>query len=110
MEEYQEKTGRKMIRGTKKLLGVMSALLKWSLSHGLKVTAIHKYIKYESGKPSSWFPIEVTQARCNANNDPTKKKSGDTSKLKGVLFYGKIIKNFVKQEETTFTTNELLVD
>ena len=45
-----------MIRGTKKLLGVTRAteillynpMLKWCLNHGLKETAIHKYLKYES--------------------------------------------------------------
>ena len=46
MKEYQTRTGRKTIRGTKKLLGVTSAkkillyspMLKWYLNHGLKVT------------------------------------------------------------------------
>ena len=71
MKDYQERTGRKTIRGTKKLLGVMRAteillytpMLKWYFSHGLKVTAIHKYLKYESGKPFSWFPKQITSAR-----------------------------------------------
>ena len=63
MKDYQERTGRSMIRGTKKLLGVNGAtdillytqMLKWYFSHGLTVTAIHKYLKYVSRKPFSWF-------------------------------------------------------
>ena len=52
MKEYQERTGRKTIPGTQKPLGVLSVkeimlympLLQWYLSHGLKVTAICKYL------------------------------------------------------------------
>ena len=99
MKDYQERTGRKTIRGTKKLLGVMRAnemllytlLLKWYLNHGLKVTAIHKYLKYESGKPFSWFPEELSSAR-----------------LSSVL--QKDDEDLMRHIKTTFTTNEGLVD
>ena len=48
MSIYKEKTGRKTIKGTKKLLGVMKAqkillytpLIKWSLEHDLRLTAV----------------------------------------------------------------------
>ena len=101
IKEYQEQTGREIIDRTKKLLGIMRAqrimlyspLLKWYLSHGLRVTVIHKYLKYESKKPLSWFPKEVAQTRRDADNDPTKKKSGDTSKLKGLSFYGRMVED-----------------
>ena len=61
MKDYQERTGRSAIRGTKKLLGVTKAteillytlMLKWYLSHGLTVTAIHKYLKYVARRPFS---------------------------------------------------------
>ena len=61
MKDYQERTGRKAIIGIKKLLGVMRSteillytpMLKRYLEHDLKVIAIHKYLKYESGKPFS---------------------------------------------------------
>ena len=60
---YKEKTGRKTIEGTKKLLGVMKAkkillytpLIKWYLEHGLRLTAIHQLVEYDPGKPFSWF-------------------------------------------------------
>ena len=95
MKDYHKRTGRKTIRGTKKLLGVNKAskillytlMLKWYLSHGLKVTAIHKCLKYESGKPFSWFPKEVSKARCNedtiwlSNNLEIPKNSKETHSM-----------------------------
>ena len=71
MKDYQERTGRKTIIGTKKLLGVTRAtgillytpMLKWYLEHVLKVTAIDKYVKYESRKPFSWLPEDVSSTR-----------------------------------------------
>ena len=69
MKDYQKRTGRKTISGTKKLLGVTRAteillyvpILKWFFSHGLEVTAIHKYLKYESGKPFSWKSVALDE-------------------------------------------------
>ena len=69
IKEYQKRTGQKTIPLTQKLLGVMCAekillymsLLKWYLSHGLKVTVVHKYLKYESGK-TQWRQRSVIEA------------------------------------------------
>ena len=52
MKIYQEKTYRKTVKGTKKLLGVMKAkkilfntpLIKWYLQHGLRLTAVHQLV------------------------------------------------------------------
>ena len=118
MKDYQERTGRKTIRGTKKLLGVTSAnrillytpMIKWYLSHELKVTAIHKYPDYESGKPFSWFPEEVSKVRHDEDNNPALKELGDTKKLKRNSVYGKMIKDLMKHQRTIFMTNEDLVD
>ena len=98
MKDYQKRTGRKTISGTKKLLGVIRAtgilfympILKWYISHGLKVTAIHKYLKDESGKPFSWSLEEVSSTRQEGDSNPVLKQLGDTHKLKGNSFYGKI--------------------
>ena len=111
MKEYQERTGQKTIAGTRKLLGIMSTkkhllyvpLLQWYLSHSLKITAIHKYLKYKSGKPFEWFPEEVNEARRDGNDNPALKQLGDTFKLKGNSFYRQMIKDLVKHERTTFT-------
>ena len=90
MKEYQERTGRNTIPGTKKLFGVMRAekillyspLLKWYVSHGLKVTTVNKYVMYKPGKPFKWFPEEVSQTRRNGDSNPALKQLGDTYKLK----------------------------
>ena len=52
MKIYQEKTYRKTVKGTKKLLSVMKAkkillytpLIKWYLQHGLRLTAVHQLV------------------------------------------------------------------
>ena len=52
---YKEKTGRKTIKETKKLLGVMKAkkiilytlIIRWSLEHGLRLTPVHQLVEYE---------------------------------------------------------------
>ena len=101
MHAYKINTGRKKIKNNKKLPGMMKAekillyspLLKWYLNHGLQVTKIHKYISYTLGTPFKWFPEEVSAARRAADNDKNKKQFGDTAKLKGNSFYGKMIEN-----------------
>ena len=118
MKDYQINTGRKKIKNNKKLLGVMkaekillySSLLKWYLNHGLQVTKIHRYISYTSGTPFKWFPEEVSSARRAADNDKNKKQLGDTAKLKGNSFYGKMIENLEKHMTTKFTRDEKLID
>ena len=118
MKDYQINTGRKKIKNNKKLLGVMKAekillyspLLKWYLNHGLQVTKIHRYISYTSSRPFAWFPEEVSSARRAADNDKNKKQLGDTAKLKGNSFYGKMIENLEKHISTKFTTDEKLID
>ena len=57
MKICKEKTGRKPVKGTEMLLGVMKAkkillytpLIKWCLRNGLRLTAVHQSIKYEPG-------------------------------------------------------------
>ena len=118
MKDYQINTGRKKIKNDKKLLGVMKAekillyspLLKWYLNHGLRVTKIHRYISYTSSRPFAWFPEEVSSARRAADNDKNKKQLGDTAKLKGNSFYGKMIENLEKHISTKFTRDEKLID
>ena len=64
MKIYKEKTDRKTVKGTKKLLEVMRAkkillytpLIKYYLQHDLKLTAVHQLVEYEPGKTFSWFP------------------------------------------------------
>ena len=85
-------------------------MLKQYIAHGLKLTAIYKYFRYESGKPFSWFPEEVSSPRQHGDNDPALKELGDIKKRKGNSFYGKMIKDLMKHQRTTFVTTEDLVD
>ena len=118
MHAYKINTGRKKIKNNKKLLGVMKAekillyspLLKWYLNHGLQDTKYHKYISYTSGRPFKWFPEKVSSARRAADQDKNKRQLGDTAKLKGNSFYGKMIENLEKHMNTKFTTDEELID
>ena len=57
-----------------------------------------------------WLLEEVIQLRCDGDNNPALKQLGDTFKLKGNSFYGKMIKAPVKHEKMTFMTNKALVD
>ena len=74
------------------------------------MTNIHSYIEYTSGRPFRWFPEEVSSARCDGDDDPTKKQLGDTFKLKGNSFYGKMIENLLRHVKTSFTCDEKEVD
>ena len=50
---YTEKTARKTVKGTKRLLGVTKTekillytpLIKWYLQHGLRLTAVHQLVE-----------------------------------------------------------------
>ena len=118
MRRYKEETGRKTVKGTKKLCGVMKAgkillytpLIKWYLEHGLKITAIYQLIEYECGKPFEWFPEEVAKARREADKDVSKKILGDTAKLKANSFYGKMIEDKARHNNTVFTTSDTQVE
>ena len=57
-------------------------MIKWYLKHGLRLTAVHKLIEYEPGKPFSWFPEKVASARREADKDPLKKQPGDVAKVR----------------------------
>ena len=80
MKIYKEKNGRKTVKGTKKLLGVMKVkkillytpLIEWYLQHGLRITAFYYLIKYKPGMAFSWSPEEVANARHEADKDPLK--------------------------------------
>ena len=75
---YKKKTGQKTVKEAKKLLGVMKVkkillytpLIEWHLQHRPRLTVVHQLIKYEPGMPFSWFPEEVTNARCEADKYP----------------------------------------
>ena len=63
-------------------------------------------IEYEPGKPFSWFPEEVANARGEGDKDPLKKQLGDVAKLKGNSFYRKMIEDLSRRKSTKFTHEE----
>ena len=69
-----------------------------------------QYLKYESGKPFSWFPEDISKTRHDTDNDPALKQLRDTHKLKENSFYGKMIEDLMRHIKTMFTTNENAVD
>ena len=80
MKIYKEKSGRKTVKGTKRLLGVMrtkrillyTPLIEWYIQHGLRLTAVHQLIEYKPDMPFSWFREEVANSRREADKDPLK--------------------------------------
>ena len=113
MKICKEKTGRKTVKGTEKLLDVMimkakkiflyTPVIEWYLRHGLRLTVVHQLIKYKPGMPFSWFPEEVANARREADKDPLKKQLGEVAKLKGNSFYGKMIVFRPSQKHNIYT-------
>ena len=118
MKIYKEKTGRKTVKDTKKLPGVMKAkkillytpVLEWYLQHGLRLTAVHQLIENEPGMPFAWFPEEVANARREADKDPLKKQPGDVAKRKGNSFCGEMIEDKGRHKRTRFTLEERVAD
>lgn len=108
--EYLEQTVRTRIPGTHKRLGLMKAekillytpVLKRYLDHGLKLTAFHRFLKYQRGRPFGWFTEEIADARRQADTDPGKRITGDTAKLKGNSLYGKMIKTLARHARVQF--------
>ena len=115
---YKEKTERKTVKRTKRLLGVMKAekilfytpLIEWCLQHGLRLTVVHQLIEYEPGMPFSWFVEEVANSRHEADKNPLKKQLGDIAKLKRNSFCGKMIEDKGRHKRTRFTREERVVD
>lgn len=74
------------------------------------VTAYHQLLLYKPGHPFDWFPEEVADARKQADTDKDKNIAGDTLKLKGNSFYGKMIENVAWHCYMIFTTDDRKVD
>ena len=60
-------------------------------------------------RPFEWFPEEVSNARRDGDSNPALKQLGDTFKLKGNSFYGKMIKDLEKHTKTNYTNDEKML-
>ena len=76
----------------------------------MRLTTAHQLVEYEPGKPFSWFPEEVANARRDADKDPLKKQLGDFTKLKGNSFYGKMIEDLGCHKSTKLGSEERVID
>ena len=109
MREYAEKTGhlrnpqRTLIgslKGDKILLA--TALLKWYLQHGLKITKIYRTFEYTPARCFQSFGEAVSDARRAGDANPDLSLLAETSKLIGNSLYGKTITNKEKHKKTVY--------
>ena len=109
MRDYAMETGRlsqpqRTLVGSKsgeKIL-LATALLKWYLEHGMKVTKIYKTFEYVPAKCFEKFGQSVSDARRAGDSDPNLTLLAETSKLVGNSLYGKTITNKEKHKKTMY--------
>jgi hypothetical protein len=96
------------------LVGAMSAekillatpLLKWYISHGLKVTKVYQTIEYTN--PShcfSSFVEEVSSSRRKGDLNPNNSTLAETMKLIGNSGFGSMIMNKMRHKNITYVDN-----
>ena len=88
--------------GDKILLG--TPLLRWYLTHGLKVTKVHLVVEYVPEKSFLSFVNEVTEARRQGDKNTDCKILSDLYKLLGNSSYGKTICNKQNYTHTRYVT------
>ena len=76
MRMYKTSAGRKTVKGTTKLAGIIKAkmiafytpMICWYMQHGLTLKAVHQLVEYKQGKAFSWFSEEIA----NTKHEPEK--------------------------------------
>ena len=117
MKMYKEKSDRKTVKGTKKLLGVMKAkkilffthMTRLYLQHILRLILVLQLVEYKQCKPFSRFPEKVTNARWKMDNYPLKKQLSDDAKLKKNSLYGILIEDLRRQNSTKITRDQWVI-
>ena len=80
-------------------------LLKWYLTHGLKVTNITLIIEYEPSACFRKFGEKVSEARREGDQDPDKTIIAEIMKLLGNSSYGKTLTNISNHTDVTFVND-----
>ena len=114
---YKDKSDRKTIKGTKKLLGVMKAkkiplfthMTRLYLQHILRLISVLQLVECKQCKPFSWFPEKVANARRKMDNYPLKIQLSDDAKLKKNSLYGILIEDLCRQNSTKITRDQWVV-
>ena len=82
-----------------------SRLAKWYLEHGLVISKIYRAVEYEPVKCFEKFASEVSHARRQGDEDPSKAILAQTFKLLGNSGYGKTIENPFKYERVVYVND-----
>ena len=106
MQEYAERTGRlnhpqRTLIGSKtgdKIL-LATALLKWYVDHGLKITKIYRSFEYTPARCFEKFGQSVSDVRRASDSDLNLALLAKMSKLVGNSLYGKTITNKEKHKK-----------
>ena len=116
MREYQHGRGC-TVKDSYKLTASLSAkkillyapILRWYIYHGLKITALHRLISYDSKRIFTWrriFVEKVTEARRTGDVEKDKALLTDVYKLLGNNAYGKLIEALERRTSTIYTADE----
>ena len=98
---------RLLISGLKgKEILLSTALIKWYLKHGLRITKIHQVIEFFGGTPFKNFVQEITEKRKEGSRNPDKAVLAQTYKLIGNSSYGSMLMDQMKFEKTSLVQGE----
>ncbi|KAL8613898.1 hypothetical protein ACOMHN_032888 [Nucella lapillus] len=113
MKTYAENHGL-LQRPVKTLIGsyfgkdllLTTPLLRWYLSHGLKVTDVQQIVEYRPERCFQDFGDKVSDSRREGDHDPPKAILAENFKLLGNSAYGKTITNLTKHTDVIYADKE----
>ena len=107
IRDQKYKKGKKLIGSYKgEKIVLMSPQIKWYLQqeHPLKITKVHMGVAYDNHESFTSFVNDVSNARRDAEIDPTLEIIGETMKLFGNSAYGKVITNILSHGKVSYAT------
>ena len=101
------KERRLLISGLEgKELLLSTALIKWYLNHGLRITKIHQVVEFFGKRPFKNFVCDITEKRKEGSRNPNKAVLAQTYKLIGNSSYGSMLMDQMKFEKTSLVQGE----
>ena len=96
------KKRRLLISGLKaKEILLSTALLKWYLTHGLRIVKVHHVLEFVPKRPFREFVREITEKRKEGSRDANKAVLAQTYKLIGNSSYGSMLIDKMKYAKTS---------